>query len=98
MGLLVETFDDGFFDGPVHPLDLTIGPRVVRLGEPVFDVVASVAGLLSELDSVVGQDRECGKARLSVGVTGTSHAVRLSALSTSCVTANLLVRSTATNM
>lgn len=24
-------------DGPVHPLDLTLGPGVVGLGEPMFD-------------------------------------------------------------
>ena len=27
------------FDRPVHPLNLTIRPRMVRLGEPVFDPI-----------------------------------------------------------
>ena len=34
---VVVAFDGGVFDGPVHPLDLTIGPRMVWLGQPVFD-------------------------------------------------------------
>ena len=37
MAGIVVTFDGGVFDGPVHPLDLTIGPRMVGLGQPVFD-------------------------------------------------------------
>ncbi len=35
----MEAFDSRLLDGPVHPLDLTVGPRVVRLSKPVFDVV-----------------------------------------------------------
>ena len=53
-------------------LDLTVGPRMVRFGEPVLDIVCladhveahfagpcgvAVAGLLGELDAIVGQDR-----------------------------------------
>ena len=71
MALIVEAFDGRFLDGPVHPLDLSVGPRVVRFGEPVLDVVGladhveahltgpggvPVAGLLGELDAVVGED------------------------------------------
>jgi len=62
----------GVLDGAVHPFDLAVGPRVVRLGEPVLDVVGfadhveahlsreggvAVAGLLGELDTVIRQDR-----------------------------------------
>lgn len=51
---------------------LAVGPRMVRFGEPVLDVVGladhvethltrpggvAVAGLLGELDAIVGQDR-----------------------------------------
>ena len=72
MALVVEAFNGSLLDGAVHPLDLTINPRVVRLCEPVLDVVrltdhveahlprpggVAVARLLSELDAVVGQDR-----------------------------------------
>ena len=57
-----------FLDGPVHPLDLTVRPRVVRLGKSVLDPVGladhveahgsgidrvSVSRLLGELDTVV---------------------------------------------
>ena len=72
MALVVEAFDGRVLDGAVHPLDLAVGPRMVRLGEPVLDVVCladhveahltrpggvAVARLLCELDAVVGQDR-----------------------------------------
>lgn len=39
MAFVMEAFDGRFLDGAVHPLDLTVGPRVVRLGEPMFDIV-----------------------------------------------------------
>ncbi len=35
----MEAFDGRFLDCAIHPLDMTIGPRVVRLGEPLLDVV-----------------------------------------------------------
>ncbi|AML51138.1 hypothetical protein RC74_07575 [Falsihalocynthiibacter arcticus] len=52
----------------VHPLDLAIGPRMVWLGQAVFDPIClaehfpriyfvTVARLLSELDAVIGEDR-----------------------------------------
>src|SRR5215217_7180729 len=36
---VVEGLDGGLLDGAVHPLRLTIGPRVVGLGQPVLDAV-----------------------------------------------------------
>jgi hypothetical protein len=39
VALVVEAFDGGLLDGPVHPLDLAVGSWVVRFGEPVLDVV-----------------------------------------------------------
>ena len=72
VAVVVEAFDGRFLDGAVHPLHLSVGPRVVRLGEPVLDIVGladhveahlarpsgvSVARLLGELDAVVGEDR-----------------------------------------
>lgn len=71
MALVVKTFDRRLLDGPVHPLDLTVGPWVVRFGEPVLDVVGladhveahlagpggvSVTGLLGELNAIVRQN------------------------------------------
>ncbi len=67
VALVVEAFDGGLLDGAVHPLDLTVGPGVVRLGEAVLDVVGladhveahlarpggvAVARLLGELDAI----------------------------------------------
>ncbi len=39
MALMVEAFDGRFLDGSAHPLDLAVGPRMVRFGEPVLDAV-----------------------------------------------------------
>ena len=36
---VVAAFDGGIFDGPVHALDLTIGPRVVWLGQAILDAM-----------------------------------------------------------
>src|SRR5215210_8897933 len=36
---VVEGLDGGLLDGAVHPFCLTVGPRMVRLGEPVLDAV-----------------------------------------------------------
>ena len=68
----MEAFDGGFLDGAVHPLELTVRPGMVRLGQPVLDVVrladhieahltrpcgVAVARLPGELDVIVGQNR-----------------------------------------
>ncbi len=68
----MEALNGGLLDGAVHPLDLAVGPWMVRLGELVFDVVGladyveahlarpggvAVAGLLGELDAIIGQNR-----------------------------------------
>ena len=72
MALVVKAFDGCLLNRAVHPLDLTVGPRMLRLGKPVLDVISfadhveaylarpggvTVARLLGELDAVVGQDR-----------------------------------------
>lgn len=72
MTIVVEAFDGCIFDRAVHPLDLPIGPWMVRLGEAVLDVVCladhveahlarpggvAIARLLGELDAIIGQDR-----------------------------------------
>jgi len=39
VALIMEAFDGRLLDCAVHPLDLSVSPGVVRLGEPVHDVV-----------------------------------------------------------
>ena len=38
VGFVVEAPDGGLFDRPVHPLDLAVGPRMLRLGQAMVDV------------------------------------------------------------
>ena len=37
MAVIMKALDGCFFDGPVHPLDLPIGPGMVDFGEPMLD-------------------------------------------------------------
>ena len=37
--VIVEALDGGFLDGPVHPLDRPIGPRMFDFGQAVFDAM-----------------------------------------------------------
>ena len=39
VGLIMVAPNGGLFEGAVHPLDLTVRPGMVRLGEAVFDPV-----------------------------------------------------------
>ncbi len=67
MAIEMVAFDRRFLDRAVHPLDLAVGPRVLRLGEamvdevlvadPVDDMVEGVfvVRLVGELDAVIGQ-------------------------------------------
>jgi hypothetical protein len=48
-----EALDGGFLDGSVHSFDLTIGPRMVRLGEVVLDSV-DMAGPIEGMDAEAG--------------------------------------------
>jgi len=41
--IVVIAFDCRFLDSSVHALDLTIGPRMLDLGQPMFDAVLSAA-------------------------------------------------------
>ena len=34
---VVEAFDGGFLECPVHAFDLSVGPRVAWFGQPVID-------------------------------------------------------------
>jgi hypothetical protein len=68
----MEAFDGRLLDRSVHPLDLSVGPGVTRLREPVLDVDRfadhveaqltrpggiTVTRLLGKLDAILGQDR-----------------------------------------
>lgn len=72
VAVVVIPFDGCVLDHAVHPLDLTVGPRVVRLGQSMLDFVdladhveahlpricfVSIAGLLRELDADIREDR-----------------------------------------
>ena len=39
VGLVVIAPNGGFLEGAVHPLDLTVGPGMVRFGEAVLDTM-----------------------------------------------------------
>ena len=66
--VVMEAFDSGVLDCPVHPLDLAIRPGVFDLREPVLDLMLAanavedvlegvkVAFVIGELDAVVRQD------------------------------------------
>jgi len=71
VAFVVEALYGGVLYGAVHPLDLTVGPRMVRLCEPVLDAIrftdhveahrpgddrVPVPRLLCELDAIIGQD------------------------------------------
>ena len=72
VAVVVVALDGRVLDRPVHPPDLTIRPRMVRLGQPMLnpvglanhvephwprDVGVPISRLLGELDPVVRQDR-----------------------------------------
>lgn len=68
MAVVVIALHRCFLQSPVHPLDLAVGPRMVRLGSTVLDLVfpAHATNDMREgraiplpvraLDAVVGQD------------------------------------------
>lgn len=41
-GLIVEALNGGFLEGAIHALNLVIGPRVGRLGQPVLHAILAV--------------------------------------------------------
>ena len=45
MAFVVEALDGGVLDCAVHALDLTVGPRMAWLGQPVLDVEIGAGGL-----------------------------------------------------
>ena len=75
VAVVMVAFDGGFLDGPVHPFDLAVGPRVLHPDQAVLDAIlvadaiedvvegVFVMGVIGELDTVVGQH----------GVDGVGH-------------------------
>jgi hypothetical protein len=67
----MAALNGGLLDRSVHPLNLTIGPRMVWLGQPALDAVRinvehmgapacrrseTILWQIGELDAVVGED------------------------------------------
>ena len=52
--LVVVAFDGGFLDGPVHPLDLPIRPRMVGFGQAMLDAVL-VANAVEQVHAVLSR-------------------------------------------
>ena len=50
--IVVEAFDGCVLDSAVHPLDLSVGPGMIGLGEPVLDTVFSADAVEDVLQSV----------------------------------------------
>lgn len=44
MAIVVISSHSGFLDGAIHAFDLTIGPRVIWLGQAMIDVMAGAGG------------------------------------------------------
>ena len=69
MGIVMISLDGGLFDRPVHALDLSVGPGMVYLCQPVFDLMVCAHTVedvfegkpillaIGEPDAIVGQDR-----------------------------------------
>jgi len=68
----METLDGGFFDAPVHSLNLSVSPGMLDLGEVMFNAMLSadmfknmitsvtITGTVRELDAVIGEHRMKG--------------------------------------
>jgi hypothetical protein len=62
--VVVEDLDCGVLDGAVHSLGLSVGPRVIGLGQPVLDAVLHA----DSVEDVGSQEA----ARLSVDLAATT--------------------------
>ena len=62
MIVVVVTLHGGFLDGSVHPLDLSIRPRMHRLGQSMFDVEIGA----SRVEGVATEENTLGPHRLDV--------------------------------
>ena len=57
MALVVVAPDGRVLDGPVHPLDLAIGPGVTRLGQAMIHIVLSAG----EFESMRAEEKACAR-------------------------------------
>lgn len=106
--VVVEALDGGLLDDPVHPLDLSVGPRMFDLGKPMFNAVleanpanevikrVSITRLVRELDTVVGQHLMKVYGTALIRLRRNCAACILPALACSSVKANFEMRSMAT--
>jgi hypothetical protein len=74
VAIVMVALDGGVLDGAVHSLDLTVGPRVLRLSEPVFDTMLK-ADLVEAMDAHPGGPtvavlRQVGELDAVVGEDG----------------------------
>lgn len=83
VGVVVEAFDDGFFEGSVHALDLAVGPGMFWFGQTVVDVGFGAG----ELEGVGAEKLSLLKSELDLGDCGASIAgvVKWTPLSVSTV-------------
>ena len=58
MGVVEVAFDGGVFDGSIHALDLSVGPGMIGLSPPMFD-------LMKKTEPVEGMATEAGCGPLS---------------------------------
>ena len=92
MTAVMEPFDGGILNRPVHPLDLTVGPWVLHLCQAVFNAVSSadpvkdvldlmeIARPVSELDAIVGQNGMDGIGHSCDQITQELCSIHLSCL------------------
>jgi hypothetical protein len=71
VAVILVALDGGLFDGPVHSLHLPIGPRMVRLGQPMLDTVLA-ADLIEAMNPKAGRPavaiaRQIGELNAVVG-------------------------------
>ena len=64
MAAIVIALDGCLLDRVVKALDLTIGPCVLALGEPVFDIIAPTGAIegMATRQRAVGPSRFSGKS------------------------------------
>ena len=67
---VVEQLDGRVLDGAIHAFGLAVGPRMIRLGEPVFDAVLDA----DPIENVGAKEPAAGAAAV-LGHIGEGHSV-----------------------
>src|SRR5215469_7924226 len=69
VGFVVVALDGGVLEGAVHPLDLAVGPRMLRFGQAMIDVALGASVLKGmRPDRLSGVDRRLDVGRGRAGV------------------------------